>query len=80
IVQLAFGLILGAIAVAVALSYGLGGREAAGEHFRDIIQKFRNASSESSSEVTGNRTDLPGGAKKPPIPPKDLDDDKTPPM
>ena len=42
IVQLAFGLILGAIAVAVALSYGLGGREAAGEHFKDIIQKFRN--------------------------------------
>ncbi len=41
IVELAFGLILGAIAVAVALSYGLGGREAAGEHFKDIIQKFR---------------------------------------
>lgn len=30
IVQLAFGLVLGAIAVAVALSFGLGGREAAG--------------------------------------------------
>lgn len=42
IVELAFGLILGAIAVAVALSYGLGGREAAGEHFRDIVRKFRN--------------------------------------
>lgn len=46
IVELAFGLILGAIAVAVALSYGLGGREAAGEHFRDIIQKFREEASE----------------------------------
>ena len=46
IVELAFGLILGAIAVAVALSYGLGGREAAGEHFRDIIQKFRKEASE----------------------------------
>jgi hypothetical protein len=30
IVELAFGVTLGAIAVAVALSYGLGGREAAG--------------------------------------------------
>lgn len=42
IVELAFGLILGAIAVAVALSYGLGGREAAGEHFKEIIDKIRN--------------------------------------
>ncbi len=41
IVELAFGLILGAIAVAVALSYGLGGRDAAGEHFKEIIQRFR---------------------------------------
>ena len=84
IVQLAFGLILGAIAVAVALSYGLGGREAAGEHFRDIIQKFRSEASESSgsSQPATPRTDLPGGAKRPPMPPKDLDndDDKTPPM
>ncbi|QBR01080.1 mechanosensitive ion channel [Paraburkholderia pallida] len=31
IVQLAFGLVLGAIAVAVALAFGLGGREAAGK-------------------------------------------------
>lgn len=48
IVELAFGLILGAIAVAVALSYGLGGRDAAGEHFRDIIRKFRKETSEMS--------------------------------
>lgn len=41
IVELAFGLILGAIAVAVALSYGLGGREAAGEHFKEIIDKIK---------------------------------------
>ncbi|WP_034921345.1 mechanosensitive ion channel [Gillisia sp. CAL575] len=41
IVELAFGLILGALAVAFALSYGLGGREAAGEHFREVIQKFK---------------------------------------
>lgn len=44
IVELAFGLTLGAIAVTIALSYGLGGREAAGEHFREIIKKFRSDS------------------------------------
>lgn len=48
IVELAFGLILGAIAVAVALSYGLGGREAAGEHFKEIIQKFKEDKADSS--------------------------------
>lgn len=42
IVELAFGLTLGAIAVAVALSYGLGGRKAAGEHFQEIIDKMRD--------------------------------------
>lgn len=41
IVELAFGLILGAIAVAIALSYGLGGREAAGEHMKEILNKFK---------------------------------------
>lgn len=46
IVELAFGLTLGAIAVVVALSYGLGGREAAGEHFKDIIRKFRSDSAD----------------------------------
>jgi len=41
IVNLAFGLTLGAIAVAVALAFGLGGREAAGRHFEHIMQKIR---------------------------------------
>lgn len=41
IVHLAFGLSLGAIAVAVALSFGLGGREAAGKHMEYILSKFR---------------------------------------
>ena len=40
IVDLAFGLTLGAVAVAVALAYGLGGREAAGEHMKKILGKF----------------------------------------
>ncbi len=42
IVNLAFGLTFGSVAVVVALAYGLGGREAAGDHFREIIQKFRS--------------------------------------
>ncbi len=42
IVELAFGLIMGAVAVAIALSYGLGGKEAAGEHFKEIIKKLKS--------------------------------------
>ncbi len=41
IVNLAFGLTLGAVAVAVALSFGLGGREAAGKQMEHILRKFR---------------------------------------
>ncbi|MCV9385493.1 mechanosensitive ion channel [Reichenbachiella ulvae] len=41
IVELAFGLTLGALAVTIALAYGLGGREAAGKHMEDIIKKFK---------------------------------------
>jgi len=41
IVNLAFGLTLGAVAVAVALSFGLGGREAAGKQMDHILSKFR---------------------------------------
>ncbi|MEP3388055.1 MAG: mechanosensitive ion channel [Reichenbachiella sp.] len=41
IIDLAFGLTLGSLAVTVALAYGLGGREAAGKHMEDILRKFR---------------------------------------
>lgn len=41
IVELAFGAIVMAVAVVIALAYGLGGREAAGEHFREIIGKLK---------------------------------------
>ncbi len=66
IVELAFGLILGAIAVAVALSYGLGGREAAGEHFRDIIQKFRKEASEARDPNRDNPDVRNTGGNYPP--------------
>ncbi len=42
IVNLAFGLMLGAIAVAVAISFGLGGREVASEQLRDWLSGFRD--------------------------------------
>lgn len=42
IVNLAFGLTLGAVAVAVALSFGLGGREAAGKQMEFWLSKWRN--------------------------------------
>ncbi len=42
IVSLAFGLTLGAVAVAVALSFGLGGREAAGRQMEHWLSKLRN--------------------------------------
>jgi hypothetical protein len=41
IVELAFGLTLGSLAVAVALSFGLGGREAAGRHLEYLLAKLR---------------------------------------
>jgi hypothetical protein len=87
IVELAFGLILGAIAVAVALSYGLGGREAAGEHFKDIIKKLRAEASEIPAErapdnLTGHsrRVTSPGREPEEPEPPKrGPQDPRTPP-
>jgi hypothetical protein len=41
IVNLAFAFTLGAVAVAVALAFGLGGREAAGKQMDYILKKFR---------------------------------------
>ncbi|MBD2308990.1 mechanosensitive ion channel [Chroococcidiopsis sp. FACHB-1243] len=40
IVNLAFGLLLGAIAVASAIAFGLGGREIAGEQIRELLGSF----------------------------------------
>ena len=41
IVNLAFGLTLGAVAVAIALSFGLGGREAAGRQMEHWLSQLR---------------------------------------
>jgi hypothetical protein len=41
IVNLAFGLLLGAVAVAIAIAFGLGGREVAAEQLRDWLYTFK---------------------------------------
>ena len=79
IVELAFGLILGAIAVTVALSYGLGGREAAGEHFREIIQKFKDDKEIDTPDGGPStrdipRRDIPGDSPTRPDRPEDPDE------
>jgi hypothetical protein len=42
IVTLAFGLLLGGVAVAIALAFGLGGREVAKEQLRSWINSFKS--------------------------------------
>lgn len=42
IVNLAFGLLLGAIAVAIALAFGLGGRDVAGDQVREWLDSFKS--------------------------------------
>ena len=41
IINLAFGLLLGAICVAIALAFGLGGRDVAAEQLRDWLSSFK---------------------------------------
>lgn len=41
IVNLAFGLLLGAIAVAIAIAFGLGGRDVAAEQLREWLRDFK---------------------------------------
>ncbi len=42
IINLAFGISLGTVAITIALSFGLGGREAGGKQMERIIDKFNN--------------------------------------
>jgi hypothetical protein len=41
IINLAFGLLLGAISVAIAISFGLGGRDVASEQLREWLTRFK---------------------------------------
>jgi hypothetical protein len=56
IVNLAFGLLLGAVAVAIALAFGLGGRDVASEKIRGFLNSFEDGKSEAKSngELTGS--------------------------
>ncbi|MEM9156627.1 MAG: mechanosensitive ion channel [Cyanobacteria bacterium J06642_2] len=64
IVNLAFGLLLGAIAVAVAISFGLGGREAAGEQVREWLQSMKSTpSSGGSTPPAGGLPPAPGSSE-----------------
>ena len=42
IINMAFGITLGTLAVTIALSFGLGGRQAAGKQMERILNKFNN--------------------------------------
>ena len=42
IINMAFGITLGTVAITIALSFGLGGREAAGKQMERILNKFNN--------------------------------------
>ncbi len=53
IVVLAFGLILGAIAVAIALAFGLGGRDVAAERIRAWLETFEHGSGATGSGSSG---------------------------
>jgi hypothetical protein len=46
IVKLAFGLSLGAIAIAAALAFGLGGREVAGRELESMVHAFKKDEAE----------------------------------
>jgi hypothetical protein len=57
IVNLAFGLLLGAVAVAIALAFGLGGRDVAAERIRGFLNDFESGKPEDRSangELTGS--------------------------
>jgi hypothetical protein len=57
IINLAFGLILGAIAVAAALAFGIGGREVAGRELDRWVQATRSGEAEESArQVEGGPT------------------------
>src|ERR671912_511793 len=66
IINLAFGLLLGAIAVAVALAFGLGGREVAGRELQSWVQAAH------SGEAEQRAAQLQEGTVPPPSPEQPL--------
>ena len=69
VVLLAFGLVLGAAAVAAALAFGLGGRNAAGQVAQSWADKLTRRSGGQASVPSRYGTGSParGGAEAPPL-------------
>src|SRR5215218_6541871 len=72
IINLAFGLLLGAIAVAVALAFGLGGREVAGRELQNWVQAAH------SGEAEQRAAQLQEGTAAPPMTPRSPDQPSLP--
>jgi hypothetical protein len=67
IVNLAFALLLGAIAVAAALAFGLGGRETAGRELETWVNRVK--SQELLADTPASTPGLPGTARGQTVPP-----------
>jgi hypothetical protein len=59
IINLAFGLLLGAIAVAAALAFGLGGREVAGRELQGWVQAAHSGEAEQRAAQLQEETATP---------------------
>ena len=68
IINLAFGLLLGAIAVAVALAFGLGGREVAGRELQSWVQAAHSGEAEQRAAQLQE-----GNSSAPPMPSRSPD-------
>lgn len=65
IINLAFGLLLGAIAVAAALAFGLGGREVAGRELQIWVQAAHSGEAEQRAAQLQDETPTPPTAPRP---------------
>ena len=61
IINVAFGLLLGAIAVAFALAFGLGGRDAAGNAVKRMLDGAKSTDNPADRAIDGDRTTPPSG-------------------
>jgi hypothetical protein len=72
IINLAFGLLLGAIAVAAALAFGLGGREVAGRELQNWVQAAHSGEAEQRAarlqEGTAPAPPMPSRSPEQPLP------------
>jgi hypothetical protein len=61
IINLAFGLLLGAIAVAFALAFGLGGRDAAGDAVKRMLDGAKSTDDRANPAIDADSTTPPSG-------------------